>query len=267
MSWLDGVIVIALAYGLIRGLFKGFFREVFQLLGIILAIIIAFHHFQTLGNYLVSLFNWPVMVANGVGFLLISFIVAGVCYLLGLFLRRATRFLAIRWLDMIGGGGFGVLKLALILSLLLNASLLLSSPLPSMKERLKDEFNKTLLVEPIRGLAPAFYNLVVKVIPFGKKFEYQKFFPKVPALPKKNQEAMVRNKIKEMLKEKLDRETMETLVKKGISKEKVGEIKEALKKSIDEIEMGELKKRLKAEIEKIEINQILKELVKEGDKS
>ncbi len=225
MSWLDGVIVIALAYGLIRGLFKGFFREVFQLLGIILAIIIAFHHFQTLGNYLVSLFNWPVMVANGVGFLLISFIVAGVCYLLGLFLRRATRFLAIRWLDMIGGGGFGVLKLALIISLLLNASLLLSSPLPSMKERLKDEFNKTLLVEPIRGLAPAFYNLVVKVIPFGKKFEYQKFFPKVPALPKKNQEAMVRNKIKEMLKEKLDRETMETLVKKELARKRWGRSK------------------------------------------
>ena len=263
MSWLDFVIVIALAYGLIRGLFKGFFREVFQLLGIILAIIIAFHQFQTIGNYFVSLFNWPVMVANGVGFLLISFIVAGACYLLGLFLRRATRFLAIRWLDIIGGGGFGVLKLALILSLLLNASLFLSSPLPSMEERLKDEFNKTLLIEPIRGLAPAFYNLVVKVIPSGKKFEYQKFFPKVPALRKKNQEAMVRNKIKEMLRDKLDRKTIETLARKGISEEKVREIKEALKKSIDEIEMGKLKKRLKAEVEKIEIDQILKELAKE----
>lgn len=264
MNWLDGVIIIALAYGLIRGLFKGFFREVFQLLGIILAIIIAFRYFQTIGNYLVSLFNWPAMVANGVGFLLVSFIVAGACYLLGLFLRRATRFLAIRWLDMIGGGGFGVLKLALILSLLLNALLLLSSPLPNMEERLKDEFNKTLLVEPIRGLAPAFYNLVVKVIPSGKKFKYQKFFPKVPALSKKDQEAMVRNKIKDILREKLDRETMETLIKKGISKEKVGEIKETLKESIDEIEMKELKEKLKVEIEKIKIDQILKELAKEG---
>ena len=74
MNWLDGVIIIALAYGLIRGLFKGFFREVFQLLGIVLAVIIAFHYFKTLGSYLVSLFNWPIMVANGVGFLLISLV-------------------------------------------------------------------------------------------------------------------------------------------------------------------------------------------------
>jgi len=204
------------------------------------------------------------MVANGVGFLLISFVVAGICYLLGLFLRRATRFLAIRWLDMIGGAGFGVLKLALILSLILNASLFLSSALPSMEERLKDEFNKTLLVEPIRGLAPAFYNLVVKAISSEKKFEYQKFLPKIPALPKKDQEAMVRDKIEEMIREKLDRETVETLVRKGISKAQMREIKEALKESIDEIEMGELKERLKAEIEKIEIDQILKQLAKEG---
>lgn len=262
MSWLDGVIIIALAYGLIRGLFKGFFREVFQLLGIVLAIIIAFHHFKTLGSYLVNLFNWPVMVANGVGFLLISFIVAGACYLLGFFLRRATRFLAIRWLDMIGGAGFGVLKLALIISLILNATLFLSSPLPSMKERLKDEFNKTLLAGPIKNLAPAFYNLVIKIIPFEKKFESQKFFPTTPALPKKNQDAIVRDKIEAMLKEKLDRKTIEALARKGISGKKMGEIKEALRKSIDEIETGELKERLKAEIEKIKIDQVLKELAK-----
>lgn len=178
MNWLDGVIVIALAYGLVRGLFKGFFREVFQLLGVILAIIIAFRYFQTLGNYLVSLFNWPVMVANGVGFLLISFIVAGVCYLLGLFLRRATRFLAIRWLDIIGGGGFGVLKLALILSLLLNASLLLSSPLPNLKERVTEEFDKTSLARPIIDLAPALYKWIVKVLPGESSFDYQALFRK-----------------------------------------------------------------------------------------
>ena len=178
MNWLDGIIIIALAYGLIRGLFKGFFREVFQFLGVILAIIIAFRHFQTLGNYLISLFNWPVMVANGVGFLLISFIVAGICYLLGLFLRRATRFLAIRWLDMIGGGGFGVLKLALILSLLLNATLLLSSPLPSLKERVTGGFDKTSLVRPIINLAPAFYKWIVKVLPGESSFDYQILFRK-----------------------------------------------------------------------------------------
>lgn len=267
MNWLDGIIIIALVYGLIRGLFKGFFREAFQLLGVILAMVIAFRHFQTLGNYLISLFNLSDMVANGVGFLLISFIVAGVCYLLGLFLRRATRFLAIRWLDIIGGGGFGVLKLALILSLILNASLLLSSPLPSMEERVKDEFSKTLMAEPIKNLAPAFYNLVIKIIPFEKKFEYQKFFSKTPALPKKNQETMVRDKIEKMLKEKLDRKTIETLARKGISGEKMGKIKEALRKSIDEVEPGELKERLKAEIEKIKIDQVLKELAKKGGKS
>ncbi|MBU4128797.1 CvpA family protein [bacterium] len=257
MNWLDGIIIIALAYGLIRGLFKGFFKEVFQLLGIVLAAIIAFHYFKALGSYLVSLFNWPAMVANGIGFLLISFIVAGICYLLGLFLRRTTRFLAIRWLDMIGGAGFGVLKLALIMSIILNASLFLSSPLPSMEERLKDKFDKTLMARPIMDLAPAFYHLVVRVIPIKKRFEYQKFFPK------KNQEAIVRNKIKGMLREKLDKEAIEGLMRKGISGEKMGEIKEALKKSIDEIETGELKERLKAEIEKIKIDQILRELAKE----
>ncbi len=177
MSWLDGVIIIVLAYGLIRGLFKGFFREFFQLLGIVLAVIIAFRYFPTLGNYLVSLFHWPLMLANGVGFLLISFAVAGVCYLLGRLLRRATRFLAIRWLDIIGGGGFGILKLALILSLLLNASLLLSSSLPSLKEKIIKEFDKTVLAGPVVDLAPTLYRGIVKVKP---SFDYQALFRKAP---------------------------------------------------------------------------------------
>ncbi|HEA47436.1 MAG TPA: hypothetical protein ENH97_03395 [bacterium] len=174
MNWLDGIIIIALAYGLIRGLFKGFFREVFQLLGIVLAAIIAFHYFKALGNYLVSLFNWPVMVANGVGFLLISLVVAGVCYLLGLFLRRATRFLAIRWLDIIGGGGFGVLKLALIVSLLLNVALIFSSGFPSIQEGLEREFNKAILAEPVRSLAPA----ILKIFPGKYSFDFQALFKK-----------------------------------------------------------------------------------------
>lgn len=190
MNWLDGIIVIALAYGLIRGLFKGFFREAFQLLGVVLAVILAFRHFQALGSYLIRLFNWPVMVANGVSFLLISFIVAGVCYLLGLFLRRATRFLAIRWLDIIGGGGFGVLKLALILSLLLNASLLLSSPLPNLKERVTEEFDKTSLARPIIDLAPALYKWIVKVLPGESSFDYQIFHKKASKTKEKIQKGV-----------------------------------------------------------------------------
>ncbi len=199
MSWIDGVIIIALAYGLIRGLFKGFFREVFQLLGVVLAVIIAFHNFQIVGNYLVGLFHWPLMVANGVGFLLIAFVVAGACYLLGLFLRRATRFLAIRWLDIIGGGGFGVLKLALIISLLLNASLLFSSPLPSLKEKVTEGIDKTSLARPIIDLAPALYRWIVKVLPGESSFDYQAFFKAASQTQERIQEEYSRSK--EMIEE------------------------------------------------------------------
>lgn len=202
MNWLDGVVIIALVYGLIRGLFKGFFREVFQFLGIILAIIIAFYNFQTLGNYLVGLFNWPVMVANGVGFLLISFIVSGLCYLLGLFLRRATRFLAMRWLDNVGGAGFGVLKLALIISLLLNASLLLSSPLPRLKEKITEEFDRASFAGLVVDLAPTLYSWIVKVLPGEYSFDYQALFKKASQAKEKIQKSAEEyKKSKEMIEE------------------------------------------------------------------
>jgi hypothetical protein len=129
-------------------------------------------------------------------------VVAGACYLLGLFLRRATRFLAIRWLDIIGGGGFGVLKLALIISLLLNASLLLSSPLPSMKEKMTKGIDKTSLARPIIDLAPALYRWIVKVLPGESSFDYQSFFKKAARTKEKiEKRAEEYEKSKEMIEE------------------------------------------------------------------
>ena len=195
MNWLDGVIVIALTYGLIRGLFKGFFKEVFQLLGIVLAVIIAFHHFKALGNYLVSLFNWPAVVANGVGFFLISLAVTGACYFLGFLLRRATRFLAIRWLDIIGGGAFGILKLAFIVSILLNVALIFSSGFPIIQGRVEKEFNKAVLAEPVRNLLPAILN----ILPGKYSFDSQVFFKKASQAKERVQEGYKESK--EMIEE------------------------------------------------------------------
>jgi membrane protein required for colicin V production len=209
MNWIDGVILVIVAFGLVRGLFKGFFREAFQLLGIILAILIAFHNFSIVGRHLLALFDWPLMVANGVGFLVICLIVIGVCYFVGSFLRRASRFLAIRWLDSIGGGAFGVLKLALVLSILLNAFLLLSSPIPRLQERIREEFAKTSLAGPVAELAPTFYNWAVKILPGEHSFSgYQDFFARAVQTKEKIEEKTTRyrenNEMLEVAKGKIE---------------------------------------------------------------
>ncbi len=46
-KWIDLVILVFLALGLLKGFKRGLVRELFSLLGAILAIIIAYHSYQT----------------------------------------------------------------------------------------------------------------------------------------------------------------------------------------------------------------------------
>lgn len=179
MNGLDIIICIVLLFGLIRGLMRGLIREIFGTVGCILAIIFAIHRFEAGGQILVNSFRVSPPIANAISFILIWLGIVLVFYILGLILARIARALALRWVDIIGGGGLGAIKVGLIASLILNA--LIMFPL---SETITKEFNEAILVPPIVRLAPGLYNrFVIRVVPGAKAFDYQKFLAEHTKLP------------------------------------------------------------------------------------
>jgi membrane protein required for colicin V production len=179
VNGLDIIICIVLLFGLIRGLMRGLIREIFGTIGCILAIIFAIHRFEAGGQILANSFHVSPPIANAISFISIWLGIVLVFYLLGLILAKIARALALRWLDIIGGGGLGTIKVGLIVSLILNA--LIMFPL---SETITKEFNEAILVLPIIRLAPGLYNrFVIRVVPGTKVLDYQKFLAEHTKLP------------------------------------------------------------------------------------
>jgi uncharacterized membrane protein required for colicin V production len=53
-KWIDLVVLVFLALGLLKGFKKGLIRELFSLMGAVLAIIIAYHSYQSLALVLLD---------------------------------------------------------------------------------------------------------------------------------------------------------------------------------------------------------------------
>lgn len=178
MNRLDIIICIVLGFGLIRGLMKGLIREVLGILGAVLAVIFALHRFEAGGKLLASSFGLTPPVANTISFISICIGTVVAFYIMGLFLKKIAKTLGLRWVDIVGGGGLGAIKVGLIVSLILNA--LIMFPL---SEAITREFNEAFLVPPLVMSAPGLYGLVIKVVPGARAFDYQKFLAEHTRLP------------------------------------------------------------------------------------
>lgn len=120
MATLDIILLIPLVYGLIRGFFRGFFKEVASLVGVILGIFAAKWFGLDFAAFLQTQFGWSLQVAQPAAYILLFLVVAIalniVAWLFGKLLSAAS----LGWANKLAGGLFGLLKFALVMSLLLN---------------------------------------------------------------------------------------------------------------------------------------------------
>jgi membrane protein required for colicin V production len=157
MNWIDLVIIAVLAFGLIQGFINGLIIEIAELAALVLGIWGAIHFSDWTAGKLSGWFDmqssWTGIIAFAVTFIAI---VIGV-YLLGKLLDTLLRAMALGFVVKSLGAVFGVLKTALILSVVfvfLNSIDEKRHFLPS------STISRSFLYNPIADLVPAIFPLV-----------------------------------------------------------------------------------------------------------
>ena len=155
MNYLDVFISIPLIWGLYKGLSRGIIKELASLLGLALGIYGALRfseqfHFLMQQNTSIDESFIPI-IAFAVTFLIIILMVR----VLGLFLDKIIKMVALGLISRILGGVFGVFKMLLITSTLL---LIVNTIDQQLKIIPIEQKKKALLYQPISEIVPFLLN-------------------------------------------------------------------------------------------------------------
>jgi len=165
MNAIDVFILIILALFIIKGLFRGLIIEVFTLAGLLIGYVVALKGFGLVTAIIDSMVELPALLVTTLGFLIIFIGILVIFRVAAGLVKKFAKWTLLGWVDHLCGGVFGMLKGALIASLLA----LLFSLIP-MSEDMQKTQDDSLLFKPIRGVAPAIFNFVQMTFPKTKDF-------------------------------------------------------------------------------------------------
>ncbi len=120
MNAFDIIVVIVLAYSLIRGIFRGLVKEVSSIVGVLGGFFAAYSFYGTVAGTLVGFVSNPAY-RNILAFLAIFCAVVVVVNLLAIVIKYLMKIVFLGWFDRVGGLGFGLLKGVLIVAVLFMA--------------------------------------------------------------------------------------------------------------------------------------------------
>jgi membrane protein required for colicin V production len=149
MNWLDIVLAIPLLWFLYRGFRNGLIIELASLAALILGIYAALHFSFYVQGYLEENFeiaeNYLYIISFAITFLIVAIII----YLAGKIIHKVISIVALGFLNRLAGGIFGLLKAALVLSVILYFINGFNSGL--IKSDVKES---SILYEPIESIVP-----------------------------------------------------------------------------------------------------------------
>lgn len=157
MNWLDAIIIILLGIGLIKGFIDGLIVEITEILALVLGIIFAIHFSgwtaAKLSDYFDLQVSWLGILAFSVTFIVVVIAVN----LLGRFLDKVVRAAALGFFLRITGAIFGVIKVALILSVVFVFINTVNQKIKILPEKVTSGSN---LYNPIADIAPTIFPIV-----------------------------------------------------------------------------------------------------------
>ena len=138
MTYLDIIILLPIAYGIIRGIMQGLIREVFALVGIILGIVLARIYADSVTVWLARVLTVDSALLKPIASFSIFIVVAIVCNVLAVVLTKLMKFIALGGLNRLIGGLFGAAKWILILTVIVAFVDILDGVLHFMQPELKE---------------------------------------------------------------------------------------------------------------------------------
>lgn len=163
MGVLDIVIFALLVFGLVNGFKNGFFVEVASLVALIAGVYGAIHFSNYAAEFLMDKVDWDEKIVNNTSFVITFIVIVLLIALAGKALTKLADFAALGILNKFLGSIFGVLKIAVILSVVLIIFDSINKTLPFTD---KEDLEDSMLYEPIKSLVPGIFPLILE-----KKFE------------------------------------------------------------------------------------------------
>lgn len=151
MNWLDIVLAIPLLWFTYKGFRHGFIIELASLAALVLGVFVALHFSFYAEDYLRENFEIADNYLYIISFAITFIIVALVVYLVGKIIHKFVNIIALGFLNRLAGGIFGLLKTALILSVILYFINGFDEGSNILKTEVKE---KSYLYEPIESIVP-----------------------------------------------------------------------------------------------------------------
>ena len=153
MTTIDIVILIVLGAGAKVGFTKGFLKQLAGLLGLVAGLLIAKALYATVAERFFLPLTDSLTVAQGIAFVVIWLAVPLAFLLLATLLTKAMEAVALGWVNRLLGAGLGLLKSALLVSLLICVVEYIDSDNTLLKRTKKQE---SVLYYPMEKFAGIF---------------------------------------------------------------------------------------------------------------
>lgn len=154
MSVIDIILGALILFGLIRGFMKGLFVEVASLVALVAGVYGAIHFSNFAADFLTEKVDWNEKTINITAFAITFVIIVLAIALAGKALTKLADFAALGIINKFLGGVFGALKIALILSVVLNIFDKLNSTITFVDE---EHIDDTVLYKPVKSLVPTIF--------------------------------------------------------------------------------------------------------------
>ena len=159
MNVLDIILLALLLLGLINGFSKGFFVEVASLVALVAGVFGAIHFSNFAADFLMEKVDWNEKTVNITAFAITFIVIVLLIALAGKALTKLADFAALGLLNKILGAIFGVLKMAVILSVVFIIFDSFNKNLPFTD---KEDLEESTLYNPIKSLVSDVFPLVLE---------------------------------------------------------------------------------------------------------
>lgn len=158
MGVIDIVLGALLLFGLVRGFMKGLFVEVASLVALIAGVYGAIHFSEFAAKFLQTKTEWNEKTINIAAFAITFVIIVLAIALAGKALTKLANFAALGIINKLLGGLFGALKIAIILSIILNIFDKMNNTIPFVDA---DDTADAILYKPVKSIFPTIFPNVL----------------------------------------------------------------------------------------------------------
>ena len=164
MSKIDIILLIPILWGAYKGFTKGLITEIASLLALLLGVYGTFKLSSYATPYVQKFLKISESWVSVVAFALVFVAIVLLVFLLGKILDWLVSFIALGFVNKIGGIAFGILKFVFIMSLVLTFIIPINNKFELVSEEILEE---SVLFEPVSKLAP----FIIPIIKDSKIYE------------------------------------------------------------------------------------------------